>query len=432
MYRFATSAMEDMHIGNLRVALFNYISAKQKDEKLIIRIEDTNIQKNTVGKDRDILELLAIFGISWDQVTYQSHNIKFYQQLATKLLMDKNAFTCFCTPQEIEKEKKRAKNENRTYQYSEKCTLLTDEQVINNEIDPFTVRIKRPTKDIDFTDSIKGYIHFDKKDIDSFIILEQDKTPTYNFASSIDDMLGDINTVIQEEDHILDTPKQILIRKYLKYDRDINYVHLPIILDEFGKKMSKENNFSSIKWLLEEGFLPSAITNYLILMGNKTPTEIFSLTEAIEWFDFDKISKLPTKFDMQKLRQINIEHIKNSNLQELSKFLGYSSKEIAKLAKIYTQEASTINEIKAKIDKIFKPKVAPEFQEEFELLKSCAKDLKFCKEFDEFKNQLSQKSGLKGEKFLKQLRLLLTGSKHGPNLSEIYPHIKNYLGEIIK
>ena len=432
MYRFAPSPTGDMHIENLRIALFNYISAKQKDEKLLIRIEDIDREKNIVGKDQEILEILALFGISWDQVTYQSHNIKFHQQLATKLLMDKNAFTCFCTPDELEKDKENAKNNKIDYQYSEKCTFLTDEQVINNETDPFTVRIKRATKDIDFIDTIKGEMQFDKKIIDSFLILKADKTPTYNFACSLDDMLGDISTVIRGEDHLHNTPKQIMIRDYFNYDKKINYVHLPIILNEDGKKMSKIDDVSNVKWLLEEGFLPSAITNYLILIGYKTPTEVFDLNDALEWFDLTKISSSPTKFDIEKLRELNREHIKKSDPQELAKFLGYSSKEIANLAKIYTEEASTINEIKAKIDRIFALKTTEEFQEEFEILKSCAKDLPFCKEFDEFKNQLLQKSGLKENKFFKPLRLLLTGSENGPDLSEIYPHIKNYLGEIIK
>jgi glutamyl-tRNA synthetase len=428
MYRFAPSPIGDMHIGNLRVALFNYISAKQKGEKLLIRIEDIDTQKNIAGKDQEILEILALFGISWDQVAYQSHNLKFHQQLATKLLMDKNAFTCFCTPQELEADMQKAKDEKRDYQYSQKCTFLSDAEVMSNESDPFTVRIKRPTDDIDFKDLIKGDIHFDKKYIDSFLILRADKTPTHDFASSIDDMLSDISTVIVSEDHLPNAPKEILIRKYLKYDRDINYAHLPTILNEEGK----EDDSLSVKWLLEEGFLPSAITNYLLCIGDETATEIFDIHDTIEWFNLDKFSKSPTKFNIHKLREINIEHIKKSDLQELAKFIGYSSKEIANLAKVYTQEASTINEIKAKIDKIFAPKVAEEFQEELKILKECAKDLPYCKEFDEFKDQLSQQSGLKGEKFFKTLNLLLIGSENGPNLSEIYPHIKNYLGEIIK
>ncbi len=432
MYRFAPSPTGDINILNLRVALFNYISAKQKDEKLLIRIEDIDIQKNIAGKDQEILEILALFGISWDQVAYQSHNLKFHQQLATKLLMDKNAFTCFCTPKELEADKQKAKDEKRDYQYSEKCTFLSDEQVISNERDPFTVRIKRPIEDIEFNDLIKGDIHFDKSEIDSFLILRENKTPTYNFACSLDDMLGDISTVIRSEDHLSNTPKQILIRKYLKYDRDIQYIHLPTILNEDGKKMSNKDDSSSIKWLLEEGFLPSAIANYLLLIGNETSTEIFDIHEALEWFDISKISKSPAKFDIQKLKQLNREHIRKSDLQELAKFIGYSSKEIANLAKIYTQEASTINEIKAKIDKIFAPKIATKFQEEFEILKTIAKDLPYCKEFDEFKDQLLQKSELEGDKFLKPLNLLLTGSEDGSDLSKIYPHIKNYLGEIIK
>ena len=178
--------------------------------------------------------------------------------------------------------------------------------------------------------------------------------------------------------------------------------------------------------------MPSAIINYLILIGNKTPNEIFTLDEAKKWFDLKNISKAPTRFDMEKLRQLNREHIRKLNALELSKYIGYSSKDIGELAKVYLEEASTINEIKAKIDTIFSIKTCEDFIEEFEILKTASKDMPYFKEFDEFKAYLADISGLKDEKFFKSLRVLLTGANSGPKLNNIYPHIKNYLGEIIK
>lgn len=431
MYRFAPSPTGDMHIGNLRVALFNYICAKQSNEKFIIRIEDTDKERNIEGKDKEILEILNLFNISYDELHYQSENLKFHRQLGSKLLMDGNAFSCFCTPDTLDKKRENAKQNKKAYRYDGTCKKLSDCEVIGNE-NPFVVRIKEPVGEVEFTDLIKGKMIFKPKDIDDFVILRVDKTPTYNFACAVDDMIHNIGVIIRGEDHLSNTPKQELIRKYLGYTQKVEYAHLPIILNDGGKKMSKRDDASSVKWLLGEGFLPNTIINYLILIGNKTPTELFTLEEAIKWFDVKKISKSPAKFDITKLRQLNREHIKILDPMELSKFLGYSSKDIGELAKIYLEEASTINEIKAKIDTIFSTKSCGEFDQEFETLKNASKDLPYFKEFDEFKAYLGEKSGLKGKHFFKPLRVLLTGAKSGPNLSDIYPHIKNYLGEIIK
>lgn len=423
MYRFAPSLTGDMHIGNLRVALFNFICSQQTCEKFIIRIEDADKERNIEGKDREILEILNLFGITYDQVLYQSENLKFHRQLGSKLLMDGNAFSCFCTPEILEKKI--------AYRYDGTCKKLSDDEVIGNE-NPFVIRIKEPNEAVDFTDLINGDMKFKPKDIDDFVILRVDKTPTYNFACAVDDMLHNIGVIIRGEDHLSNTPKQELIRKYLGYTDKVEYAHIPNILNDAGEKMGMHDDALSVKWLLEEGFLPSTIINYLILIGNKTPTEIFTLKDAIEWFDIKNISKSPARFDMGKLRELNREHIKLLDPLELSKFIGYSSRDIGELAKVYLEEASTINEIKDKIDTIFAIKTCEDFAEEFEILKKAYKDLPYFKEFDAFKASLEEKSGLKSEKFFKPLRVLLTGAESGPNLSEIYPHIKNYLGEIIK
>ncbi len=424
MFRFAPSPTGDMHISDLRVALFNYICATQAKDKLLIRIEDTDKEQNIPGKDQEILEILSLFGITFSDVTYQSHNLKFHQQLATKLLMDKNAFSCFCTPETIAADRENSKANNIDYQYNGACENLQDDEVLNNE-SPFSVRVKRPSDDIELNDKIQGKIHFSKNAIDSFVILSVYKSPTYNFAADLDDLLADISMVIRSEEHMSDTPKQIMIRNYLGYDKEVEYVHLPLILND-------SDDASSVKWLLEEGFLPSAIINYLIMIGNNTPTEIFDMQEALEWFDLAKISKSPAKFDITKLRQINREHIKRLAPLELAKFIGYSSKDLGELAKIYTEEGSTINEIKPKIDAIFAKREPLAFQEEFATLSKIAKDAPYFKEYNDFEAYLSTESGLKEEQLFTPLRFLLTGAENGPNLSDIYPHIKNYLGEIIK
>ena len=433
MLRFAPSPTGDMHIGNLRVALFNHILSKQLNEELLIRIEDTDKKRNIEGKSKEILEILNLFSIDYTRVVHQSENLKYHSQMAMKLLLDKKAFSCFCDDDLLDKHRQIAKDENKAYRYNEVCVELDDAFVMNNEA-PFTVRIKKPTSNIKFKDLVKGNFDYEPFDIDSFIVLRKDKTPTYNFACSVDDMLYDISTIVRGEDHLSNTPKQIHIRESLGYDKKINYIHLPIILNlETGKKMSKRDNSSSVKWLIEEGYLPVAIANYLILLGYNPPVEVFTLEEAMEWFDINKVSKSPAKFDITKLKFLNREHLKLMDELRLSKILGFADKDIGSLAKIYIEECDTIKEIKEKLINIFNQKDSLEdFQEEFGILKKCLQKAPYIDDFNELKKYITSQTGLKGKQLFMPLRFALTGAKSGPNLSDVYPLIKNYLGEIIK
>jgi len=189
--RFAPSPTGDMHIGNLRVALFNYILKIQKNEKLLIRIEDTDKARNIKGKDDEIFKLLEIFGIEYDQVAYQSDNLAIHQKLAMKLLVEKKAFSCFCSDETLDRKRQEAKEKKIPYRYDGTCQNLSDNDVIDNQ-KPFVLRIKQPKTAIKFKDTIKGEFEYQPKDIDSFIILRHDKSPTYNFAASVDDMIFDI------------------------------------------------------------------------------------------------------------------------------------------------------------------------------------------------------------------------------------------------
>ncbi len=432
MLRFAPSPTGDMHIGNLRVALFNYITSIQRDEPLIVRIEDTDTQRNIEGKDKEILELLALFNIEYKDVIYQSDHLKYHRTMAIQLLHDKKAFSCFCTPAELDAKRELSKKNKKPFRYDEKCTHLRAEETIDN-MNPFTIRLRKPDEDITVVDIIKGEITFSAFDVDSFIIMRQEKYPTYNFACAIDDMISDISLVIRGEDHMSNTPKQIAVREALGYDRTIEYAHLPIILNDSGKKMSKRDDASSVKWLLEEGYLPDAITNYLILIGNKTPNEIFTLKEAIEWFKLESISKSPARFDIDKLKFINREHLKLMDAKELSRYVGFADDEIGALAHLYLEEAGTLKELRSKIEPIFAQKAIPEmFVDSVEALKAAIKAAPFFGEYSDFQKYTMKESGLKGKFYFKSLRLILTGAEHGPEIADIYKHLKNYLAEIVK
>lgn len=418
MLRFAPSPTEDMNINNLRVAIFNYIVSKQLNEDLIIRIEDIDVERNIEGKDKEIIEILNLFSIEYKSVAYQSDSLKYHQKMALQLMTQKKAYACFCSDSKLDELREESIKDGKSFRYDGFCETLSDDTVLNTNA-PFTVRIKEPGKNIKSTDF----------DVDSFIILKQDKTPTYNYACAIDDMIMDISTVIRCENHLFDTPKQIHIRNSLGYTKEIKYIHLPVIVNAISEK----DNVISVKYLIEEGFLPSAIANYLVLIENETPTEIFSLEEAISWFKIQNISKNPVKFDIDKLKFINRKHLETIDDMRLSKILGFADADIGKLAKIFLEEVSTIKEIKEKIGLIFAPKTSLiGFEEESLKLKVCLQEAPFFDDFKELEKYVSEKTNLKDKSLFKILRYILTGADNGPNILDIYPLIKNYLGEIVK
>ena len=423
MLRFATSPTGDMHIGDLRVALFNYIVSKQKNEDFIVRIEDTDKKRNIEGKDKEILDILDFFGIVYSQTIYQSESVRFHSAMALQLIHDKKAFSCFCSWEWIQKKQEEAKAAKKAYKYDDACANLPHELVIDN-LNPFTIRINKPTREIIIKDHIKGEVNFKPENMESFMILKQDKTPTYNFACAVDDMLNDISLVIRSEDHMNSAPEQDYMRTALKYDKKVEYAHLPNILNA---------DDISVKSLLEEGFLPEAISNYLISIGNNPPKKIFTLNEAIEWLDLEKLSVSPTRFDMAMLRDINQEHLKMLDAKELSRYVGFADEEIGELAKVYLKEVSTTKELKAKIAPIFAPKNIPEeFSPQAALLVEAIKSAPHFGEYDDFKKYIMKESGLKGENFLKPLCFVLTGSEDGTDIAKVYKYLKNYIGEIVK
>ena len=422
MLRFAPSPTRDMDIEDLRVAIFNYIVSKQLNEELVIRVEDTDKEKNIDGKDKEILEILSLFSIDYQRAAHQSDSLKYHQKMAMQLLTQKKAFSCFCGDEKLNELKKEAKANNKTVSYDGFCETLSDEAILEVN-SPFTVRIKKPLEDIKFSDILKGDINTSALDIDSFIILNHDKTPTHNYACAIDDMLMDISLVIRKEEHLSNTTEQMHIRNSLGYTKEIKYAHLASISDE---KIT-------VKSLIDEGFLPSAIANYVVLLGNETPKEIFTLEEAIEWFKIENISESAFSFDIDKLKFINRKHLETMDEMRLSKILGFADLDIGKLAKIYLDESSTLNELKSKINLIFEVKTSCKgFEEEFNKLKECLQNAPYYDDLNELKKYITKETGLEGESLEKPLSYILTGTNKGPNISDTYPLIRNYLGEIVK
>ena len=434
MLRFAPSPTGDMHIGSLRVAILNYLVSQQRNEPFIIRIEDSDKERNIEGNDTEIMQILEKFALTHESVFHQSEHLHMHQTLAIRLLEEEKAFVCTCTAEQLEADKEDAKKNKVDYHYSGRCQNATKEDHANLKAngDSFVVRLKKPEHDIVNHDLIKGDITTTPNEVDAFVILRADGTPTYNFASACDDMLSGVNFIIRGEDHLSNTPKQKHIKVQLGYEEKTTYAHLPIILNTDGKKMSKHDDASSVKWMFKEGFVPDAIINYLLLLGNeKAPKEIFTLPEAIAWFKLEDISTSAAKFDIDKLRFINREHLRMMGDKQLSTLFGFADPDIGKLAKLYLEEASTVNELEAKIRPIFSPKdFKGKWGEQMHTMKKLIWELPMISSFDEFQSTLMKASELKGNNFSTPLRILLTGTDQGPELSDVYPLINPYLLEV--
>jgi len=434
MLRFAPSPTGDMHIANLRVALLNYLVAQQRNERFVVRIEDRDKVCNIEGKDTEIMQILEKFALIHDAVFHQSEHLHMHQTFAIKLLEQGKAFVCTCTPEQLNVDKEEAAKNKVFYQYSGHCNSLDNReyQKLKNAGTPFVIRIKKPNKDIISHDFIKGERTTRSQEVDSFIILKEDGIPTYDFACACDDMLSGLDFIIRCETYFSNTPKQEYIKTQLGYNEITMYTHLPFILNTEGKKISEYDDIGSFKWLFEKGFVPDAILNYLLLLDNpNVPKEIFTLPEAIKWFNLKNISKSTTIFDIDKLRFINKKHLEMMDDKKLSSFFGFADENIGKLAKLYLEEASTIEELKEKIEPIFSPKdFTLTCEKEMHILKDIIYNAEMIDDFYTFKSYLIKKSALKEQSMVNALRLLLTGAHDGPELSEIYPLIKSYLLEV--
>jgi len=403
-----------MHIGNLRVAIFNYIVAKQRDVNFVVRIEDTDKERNITGKDTEIMEILEKFALPHDSVMHQSENLHLHQTLAIRLLEEKKAFVCTC------------KDTESSEMYSGHCSAMGAAELakLKEEKTPFVIRIKKPDAPILIHDLIKSDIETAPSEVDAFVILRADGTPTRSFASACGDMISGISLIIRGEEHLSNAPREQHIKRLLGYEQETAYAHLPSILNT--------DEAHTVKWLFEQGFIPDAIANYLIALGNQTPKEIFTMPEALEWFDLTKLSNSPVRFDIDRLRFINCEHLKMMDDKRLSGLFGFADEDIGRLAKVYLEkEAGTINELEAKIRPIFKPKdFSAEWGEQMRQISDVIFDAPMINTYEAFESYIMEKTGLSGENFSKPLRYLLTGTGNGPELSDIYPYIKSYILEV--
>ena len=318
--RIAPSPTGFAHLGTASTALYNVLFARQHNGTFVLRIDDTDVERNRPEYELLIDESLRWLGLDWDEGPIrQSERLDIYKEEAAKLLASGKAYRCYCTPEELEAERKQAQLEKRAYRYSRRC--LTNPPPGRTE---FAVRFQVPGGEVTFHDMVRGEMRFDSNLIGDFIIVKSDGYPTYQFASPVDDALMKISHVIRGEEHLSNTPYQLMLLDALGYERPEAYAHMPLILAPDGTKLSKRKHPESNLGLFRElGYLPDALINYLALLGWNpgTEQELFTLDELVRLFSFDRVQHAGARFDWEKLNWINGEYIRKLTIDELTERL---------------------------------------------------------------------------------------------------------------
>lgn len=331
--RIAPSPSGNLHIGTARTALFNYLFAKKHGGKYILRIEDTDAERTEQQYVDNIFDSLKALGLSWDEgpdvggayAPYsQSERFDIYPKYA-QILRDKGyAYECFCTPEELEAEKIRSQEEKKAHVYSGKCRSLSEEQKeeFRKQGRKPAIRFTVEAKELIFNDLVKGELKFDTNLIGDFVIMKSNGTPTYNFAVVVDDMLMKISHVIRGEDHISNTPKQILLYEALGAEIP-QFGHLGMILAPDRSKLSKRHGATAVSEFVEKGYLIEALVNFVALLGwsPSDGVEVKSVDEIAQDFRINEVSSSNSIFEYDKLNWMNSQYIKKLSLEELKEKL---------------------------------------------------------------------------------------------------------------
>ena len=331
--RFAPSPTGALHLGSARTALFNWLFARRMKGAMILRIEDTDRTRSTEASLESILDGLRWLGIDWDEGPgaggeygpyFQSERYPLYREFAAKLEEKGLAYRCYCTPEELAARKEAMLKAGQDPKYDRKCLGLSKEEARTLEAEgrPYVLRFYSSDEgETVVSDLIRGEMRFANKELDDFVIIRSDGTPTYNFAVVVDDHLMRISHVIRGEDHISNTPRQVQV--YEALDLPVpKFAHLPVILGHDKQKLSKRHGAKSVMEYAEAGYLPEALMNFLALLGwaYDDSQEIFRIPdELIEKFDLSKVSKSPAVFDMQKFEWMNGVYIRALDPSDLAK-----------------------------------------------------------------------------------------------------------------
>lgn len=326
--RIAPSPTGFAHLGTASTALYNILFARKQGGTFVLRIDDTDMERNRPEYEALIYESLRWLGLDWDEgpdkggpdAPYrQSERVDLYREDAARLIKEGKAYRCYCTPEELEAERRQAQAEKRPYKYSRRCLVNPpDDRSV------FAVRFKVPGGEVTFTDMVRGEMRFDADLIGDFIIMKSDGFPTYQFASPVDDARMEITHVIRGEEHLSNTPYQLMLVDALGYKRPVAYAHMPLILAKDGAKLSKRKHpEANLALFREQGYLPEALLNYLALLGWNpgTEQEIFSFDQLLEAFSFERVQRAGARFDWEKLNWMDGEYIRNLSDDELARRL---------------------------------------------------------------------------------------------------------------
>jgi len=447
--RFAPSPTGALHIGGVRTALFNWLYSKNKKGDFFLRVEDTDKERSKDEYKDQIIKSLKWIGIDYDGEEYiQSKKIQEHVNVAKELLKNGYAYKCYCSSEEIEEQKKRARQKKIPYIYDRKWRDKKEEDAPKN-IKP-VIRFKSK---IDGTsvlkDLVQGDVEIDNNTIEDFIILRNDETPTYNLSASVDDHVMNMTHIIRGDDHKINTFKQIQIYQAMKWDLP-SFAHIPLIHTIEGKKLSKRDRASTLDDYSKIGIMPEALRNYLLRLGwSYKDKEIFTLDESIKHFNLEGIGKSPSKLDMSRILSMNEHYIKNIDekdlFNQLTNYCKFYKSEIKsdkkdKIKKSLTflkNKAKTLEDIYNNGQYILVDEVNFN-QDDIKLIDDKAK-----KVISDFNNQFSNIDQLKRENLEpiinglikshdtnfkgigQPLRIALIGSKFGPGIYDIIISLGN-------
>jgi len=348
--RIAPAPTGLLHIGLARTALFNYLFAKKNQGSFILRIEDTDIERSDPRFEKDIIENLKWLGIEWDEGPdiegeygpyRQSQRLESYAKYLEKLLNEDKAYHCFCSEDELEAQRQYQLSIGEAPRYSGKCAQLSKEEVEKKlaEGRPSVIRFRVPGKKLEFDDLIRGKLEFDTSLIGDLVIAKDLATPLYNFAVVIDDFEMKISHVIRGEDHIPNTPKQILLQEALGFPRPI-YGHLPLILGPDRTKLSKRHGAISIGQYKKAGYLPEALINFMAFLGWNpgTEREIYSMPSLIKEFSLERVQKGGAIFNIKRLDFLNGFYIRQRSVEKLTEICLPFLIEVGLIEPVFKQE----------------------------------------------------------------------------------------------
>lgn len=437
--RFAPSPTGYLHIGGLRTALYSYLWAKKNSGKFLLRIEDTDLKRNSKEAALAIEKAFEWSGLKYDEeITYQSNRFDIYKKYIKQLLDEGKAYYCYMSPAQKDELYERQKANKERTRYDGRFRDFKGTPPSN--IEP-VVRIKSPLEGkISFVDGVKGEVVFNVQDVlDDFVIARADGSPLYNFVVAIDDALMGVTEVIRGDDHLSNTPKQMVVYEALGF-KVPKFYHVPMILNPSGKKLSKRDAAMDVMDYKKDGYLPEALLNFLVRLGwSHGDQEIFSMDEMLELFDPNDINKSASVYNAQKLSWINTQYIKSlhvDRLVEVLKEYGLNLSEFEKkeeLIDLLRDRAKDMNELKDMLSSImnepktYDEKAVKKFLDDdaLETLKAFCVELKskervvLAEDYKQIANSFLEKRGLKLKHLAQPLRIAIVGSAVSPSIFDV-------------